>query len=496
MHNKPKIHIDSFEEYRISVLKRIEWMLHRYFKNPKKISVEDIKKAQLELNAYENFKYLEPAKEKQILVLDDDKITTSKAERAILEGKFFWEHAAAGEATRLGLGTKYLLKLNQFSPADIAGHIREESLQELEKAGVKGKELTKEKKRIAKEITKMKILEMSGGDPRKLLNVSLGNRHMLQMAYDVCRIARENKKNPKKILAKQTALVILNEQTAEEIIEEFRRFNFFGLNPRKVFFMVQRSFHGMYIKEGSLFYDQTTEKNKRLHNHGQMVMQKGHDNVIFRVDPKNIGRKTYLRSEEFEKILAEHDDLLSYNVEDLGYLTCSVDLPSLALALELGKKGYNMVMEIVAQNPLKPQKGGACFFDRKLKRLVMVETNQLKSIKNEEIKHLNKNFNHYPNPAQVWRAIKKRGLPISFEVKSGFNQSGDPEDYLYACPVQGDANFRVKTAYIMRKNLKPIYNWKSPATTPLAVKAMFEQEAQQGFKEFLRDIRKGKIKNY
>jgi hypothetical protein len=339
-------------------------------------------------------------------------------------------------------------------------------------------------------------METAGGDPKKLMNISLGNRHMLQMAYDVFRIAKENKKNPKKILAKQTALVVLNEQTAEEIIEEFRRFNFFGLNPKKIFFMVQRSFHGMYIKEGCLFYDQTTEKNKRLHNHGQMVMQKAHDNVIFRVEPENIGQKIYLSSGEFGKILSEHDDLLSYNVEDLGYLTCSVDLPSLALALDLGKKGYNMVMEIVAQNPLKPQKGGACFFDRKLGRVVMVETNQLKDIKLEKIKHLNKNFNHYPNPVEVWRAIKKRGLPISFEVKGGFNQSGDPQDYMYACPVQGDANFRVKTAYIMRKNLKPIYNWKSPATTPLAVKAMFEQDAQEGFKDFVRDVKRGNYKNY
>ncbi|OGI24905.1 MAG: hypothetical protein A3J76_05485 [Candidatus Moranbacteria bacterium RBG_13_45_13] len=496
MRTKPKIHVDSFEEYRISVLRRIEWMLHRHFKNPKKITTKDIKKKQLELNAYENFKHLELAKEKQIIVLDDDKIGTSPAEKAILEGKFFWEHTAAGEATRLGLGTKYLLNLNHFSPEDIARHIREEAAQELEKSGLKGKKLAKEKKKISKEVTRKNVLEMSGGDPRKLLNISLGNRHMLQMAFDVARIAKENKKNPKKVLAKQSALIILNEQTAEEILEEFRRFNFFGLDPRKILFMVQRSFHGMYIKEGSLFYDQTTEKNKRLHNHGQMVMQKAHDNVIFRVDPKNTSRRFFLSSREFEEILAGHGDFLSYNIEDLGYLTCAVDLPSLALALELGKKGYHMVMEIVAQNPLKPQKGGACFFDRKLKRLVMVETNQLKNIKNEDIKHLNKNFNHYPCPVEAWRAIKRRGLPISFEVKSGFNQSGDPEDYVYACPVQGDTNFLVKTAYIMRKNLKPIYNWKSPATTPLAVKAMFEQEAQGGFKEFLRDIRKGKLKNY
>jgi hypothetical protein len=126
----------------------------------------------------------------------------------------------------------------------------------------------------------------------------------------------------------------------------------------------------------------------------------------------------------------------------------------------------------------------------------MVESNQLKNIRNDEIKHLNKNFNHYPNPVKSYRMMKEKGLLMSFEVKSTYNQSGDAQDYIYACPVQGDINFLVKTAYIMRKNIKPIYNWKSPATTPLAIRAMFEQEEQEGFKDFLRDIKKGKFKNY
>lgn len=254
--------------------------------------------------------------------------------------------------------------------------------------------------------------------------------------------------------------------------------------------MVQRSFHGIYIRENYLYYDNTTEKNKRLHNHGQLFMQKIHNNVIFRVNPKNTSKKIFISNTEFEKILAAHDDLLSYNVEDLGYLTCSIDLPSLALALDLGKKGYNMIMEIVGQNPLKPQKGGACFFDKKLKRVVMIESNQLKNIKNEDIKHLNKNFNHYPNPAKSYRLMKDNGLPISFEVKTTFDQNGDPCDYIYANPVQGNINFLVKTAYIMRKNLKPICSWKSPATTPLAVRAMAEQDKQEGFKDFAKKMKK------
>jgi hypothetical protein len=278
----------------------------------------------------------------------------------------------------------------------------------------------------------------------------------------------------------------LNEQTVEEILEEFKKFNFFGFNPRKVFFMVQRSFHGTYIKEGCLYYDITTEKNKRLHNHGQLMMQKVHDGMFFCVDPKNTSKRKYLLNGELREILKRHDDLLCYNVEDLGYLTCSIDLPSLSLALDLGRKDYNMVMEIVAQNPIKPQKGGACFYDRKLGRVVMIESNQLKNIKNEDIKHLNKNFNHFPNPLKFFDVLSEKALPITFEVKSTFNQSGDPCDYIYANPPQGNINFLVKTAYVMRKNLKPIYSWKSPATTPLAVKSMLDQDKQKGFEQFVK----------
>ncbi len=494
MNQKPKIHLDSFEEYRTSVLRCIEWMLHRHYNGLKNITLKDIKRDELEINAYENYKHLKPIGEKNIIVLDADKRSTVSAEKAILDGRFLWEHTAAGEATRLGLGTKYILNLSQFTLDEVIFHMKKEAISELEKKEIKGIKFTKEKKQIEHEITREKVLEITGDDPRKLMNISLGNRHMIQMAFDVYRLALRNKKNPKRILAKQTSLVILNEQTAEEILEEFKKFSFFGLNPKKVFFMIQRSFHGIYIKEGNLFYDPTTEKNKRLHNHGQLAIQKAHDNVFFRVDPKNTSKKEFISNKEFEKILENHDDLLSYNVEDLGFLTGSIDFPSLSLALELGKRGYNMIMEIVSQNPVKPQKGGACFFDKKLNRVVMIESNQLKNIKNEEIRHLNKNFNHYPNPVESFRIMKERGLPISFEVKKAYNQSGDPCEYIYANPVQGNINFLVKTAFVMRKDLKPIYNWKSPATTPIAIKAMFDQDSQDGFKEFVKQIKNGKIK--
>ena len=131
MSNKPKIHLENFEEYGISILRYIEGMLRSYFKNVKKISIEDIKKHETEINAYENFKYLSPINENKIIILDDDKINTASAEKAILNGKFLWEHTAAGEATRLGLGTKYLLNLSRFSLDDVVFHIRQEAISEL-----------------------------------------------------------------------------------------------------------------------------------------------------------------------------------------------------------------------------------------------------------------------------------------------------------------------------------------------------------------------------
>ena len=221
MNAKPKIHLDSFEEYRTSVLRYIERMLENYYgKDLKKITLKGIKKDEKEINCYENFDQLEPINESRIVVLDDDKISTGPAEKAILAGKFLWEHTAAGEATRLGLGTKYLLNLGQFSLDEVVFHMRQEAISEAKKAGLKGKKLSEETKKINKSITKEKVLEVTGKEPKGLMNISLGNRHMLQMAYDVTQLAKRNKKDPKSVLAKQSTIIILNEQTAEEILEE------------------------------------------------------------------------------------------------------------------------------------------------------------------------------------------------------------------------------------------------------------------------------------
>jgi hypothetical protein len=147
-----------------------------------------------------------------------------------------------------------------------------------------------------------------------------------------------------------------------------------------------------------------------------------------------------------------------------------------------------MLMEVVAQNPYRPQIGGACYFDPVKGRKVMVETNQLGKIDLEKIKHLNKNFNHYPNPANMLRKLRKEGLDLPFDVKNCMTGEGP---YIYPCPVQGDINYHVKADYVMRKELKPISNLKSPATLPPTLSAMKKQDEQDGFLEFVDSVKEG-----
>jgi hypothetical protein len=475
----PVLVLDSFDTYTETSLAHLKWQLEIFFGDISTLDAAQVQEKIKELNAYENIGYLKPLEEEHVVILDEEKINTTEAEQVVLNGEFFWEHAAAGEATRLGLGTKYLLDLSKFTI---------EKIIELRKAEIEKdfKDAPEKKKELLKELNYHALLTQMGCKPSDLLPLNLGTRHMLQMVFDIKKLAKKHALDFHEVMKKQKTLIVLNEEAADEIINSWVTSRFFGFDCKNVFFMVQKSFHGIELKKGNLFYDKSHEKHKRLHNHGQMVMQKTQDKAIFTISQK--GEKRYLNSKEFEKVLITAKDLLSYNVEDIDYLTGAVDWHSLALALDLGKKGYGMVMEVVAQNPHKPQVGGACFWDAKLERVVMIELNQLKGMTPGDIQHLNKNFNHYPNPVVSFRAVKAGKMHLHSDVKKSVDAEGNEKYYIYFCTPQGDINFHVKTAYVMRKNLKPISNWKSPATTPPAIKACYQQDKQPGFKEFAEDL--------
>ena len=420
-------------------------------------AISNIKKHETNINIYKNIDSLE--KPGNINIVDENCLANSDYVRAckcILEGRLFSEHAAAGEATRIGLGTKYLINIARELPIEKITEIM---------ASERGSAVLPEE-----------ILEKTGGcNPEELLPLSLGTRHMLQFSFDIYRLAETYGYDPKEVLLKQKMLIVLNEVAFDKIIRNFINNSFFGFKKENVFFMVQKAYHGINLKNGRFIYDK--KASKRLHNHGHMVIQQTMDNQIFRIDNK--GYRIYLTSFEFGDILKKMDDKISYNIEDLGYLTDSIDYEGLAFALKKRKQGFRMVMEVVNNNQEDPQKGGMAGFDIVLNRNVMIEAFQLKGIKNHEIKYLNKNINYYPEPYDSWSILKEYGLNMPVSIKN---------DYIYFQPVQGDINFLVKTEFFKRKTLKPIESWKSPATTPLAIKNMHMQDMQKGFKKYAESV--------
>ena len=77
-------------------------------------SLAEIATREKDLNRYPNLESL--AEPRQVLVLDEQDGNSerlSRAKQAVLQGKILFEHAAAGEGTRLMLGSKYCLDLTQ-----------------------------------------------------------------------------------------------------------------------------------------------------------------------------------------------------------------------------------------------------------------------------------------------------------------------------------------------------------------------------------------------
>lgn len=419
-------------------------------------------KAEGRINAYPGLENLQPPR--GVVTLDPEALTEADRKAAtdcLLSGRFFAEHAAAGEATRLKMGTKYLINpCQRLTAAECAAKLSDEE---------------------GREVTEAEVLKMSNGArPEHLLDLSLGQRHMLQMTFDLAKLAGEHGQDSKAVIDRQWTLVILNQASAEDILADFRASAYFGFNPDQVLFMVQESFEGINAENGRWFFDPALPK--RLHNHGQMAMQKTAENQLFSLAPDGVRR--YITPEQATEIMDRMDDKLSYNIEDLAYLTGALDLDALALALKLGREGYNMVMEIVGNNPVKPQKGGMAAWDPALGRNVMIESFQLLDLPNEKIVYLNRNFNHYPNPRAAFEALAK-GLPMPITVKGKGEEAG-----VYFQPIQGDLNFLLKTAFVQRKVLPAISGWKSAATTPLALAAMAAQDNQDGFKDFAADTLK------
>jgi hypothetical protein len=444
----PAVDLRSFDHYLASCVALAQENLSPFG------SLAAIAAAEREINRYPHLDALEPPHQINLLGEENPGLAPL-AKAAVARGEVLFEHTAAGEGTRLFLGPKYFINIaKKLSPEAIARLLSLEAGQEVPPGAV---------------AAQLECL------PRDLLPLSLGTRHMLQLAFDLERLALELGEPPAEMLERQHLLMILSEEMAPDLEREFYQWHFYGFHPARVFFMVQQSFHGLNLKDGRFFYDGASPR--RLHNHGQMVMQQAMDRQLFTLHPVPGGQKVYYSLDAAGDWLQGFADKISYNIEDLDYLTGSLDWRGLGLALALGEEGFRMVMEVVANNPVKPQKGGMLAWDKELRRDAMIESFQLGDLPNTDIAFLNRNFNHYPRPYESWRQVRDRGLPMPVAVKDG---------YLYFQPVQGDINFLVPTAFFRRREMPSIKNLKSPAALPLAINRMAAQDRQPGFRQFVQ----------
>jgi len=449
----PVVDLRSREQYIASCVALAQEKLSRFG------SLAEIAAQMREINRYPRLEQLN-APHLIHLLSPDAPGPVKLAQEAVARGEVIFEHAAAGEGTRLFLGPKYFVNIARDLSLEAIAHL-----------------LSVEAGKIASPQTVAGQLDCP---PQELLPLSLGARHMLQLGFDLSRLARELGESPAEMLARQHLLIIVSEEMAAGIEKDFYQWHFYGFGPARVYFMVQESFHGINLRDGRFFYDQAAPR--RLHNHGQMVMQLAMEQQLFTLQGAHAWEKVYHSQAAVGDWLQGFVNKISYNIEDLDYLTGSLDFHSLGLVLELGEKGFRMVMEVVANNPAKPQKGGMLAWDPELSRDVMIESFQLGDLPNQEISFLNRNFNHYPRPFESWARVRDEGLPMPVAVKDNF---------LYYQPVQGDINFLVPTAFFRRQEMPAIKNLKSPAALPLAINRMAAQDRQPGFREFVQRIREG-----
>ncbi|UQZ88615.1 hypothetical protein C4J81_05095 [Deltaproteobacteria bacterium Smac51] len=421
------------------------------------LAISDVAAREEDYNAWPGLENLSPPKELIVLEERVNDALLDKARTAVLDGRIFWEHTAAGEATRLKLGPKYLIHPHQIPYS--RDYLAETFI---------------DNPAAVSEGVPPSFLRLT---PHHLLPLRLGARHLWQSVFEIRNLAKEAGLDPDEVMARQKVLLIVNEQTCEQICKRILKRNFLGFAPGNFLFLTQATFHGL-LPEGGWHFDESAPA--RLHNHGQMAMQKTMDHQVFHLDDS--GQKHFLSRADFFSLLGQTADLVSYNIEDLGYLTGALDFVTIGLALELGAQGYGMTMEIVANNPLNPIKGGLCAYDSGLGRDVVIESFRLRNMSPERITHLNKNFNHYPNPGRIFQKLHEEGLFMPITVKDGA---------LYFQPVQGDMNLLTRTAYITRRVPAPISSWKSPEDTPAALEAMGRQDSQPGFAKFIESAIEG-----
>ncbi|MFH1684478.1 MAG: hypothetical protein ABIA67_06320, partial [Candidatus Margulisiibacteriota bacterium] len=461
---RPHVLTCSQAAYRSSWLNNAQRQLAKFY--PKEehphVDTAHVMGNQARINAYPRLEKVDRAP----VVEHYDKLSTEISTREldsvrsmVLDGRFFSVHTLGGRGTRLKMDEKYML-----TPEDLAKQT---------------------------------------GSPAhyvRLLKMSLGERHMLALAFQVYLMAKERGEDPFKALTRQTSLIIPNENIESDVLSSFKTFENFGFG--KVKFASSPFLPGAVVENGIVTEDPSY---KDLHNHGSVLLMLCMDKTIFTVGTN--GKKHFISPNEYRTFLSRMDDQLIYSIEDINYFRQPIDLHQVAIAMKVNNElGCQMLMEVVRQRafPQDPQKGGMLVIDPKLidplndqlGRLAMIESFQLNlppakledgspnpayAAELRTYQWLNRNFNQYMEPVKVYDAIKASGLPVHILAKT------DPDGVirLYNNTVMGDVNRLegVPTYFVAKSS--HIQALKTQADIPSLLRAFMAMDGNREFRKFV-----------
>ncbi len=186
----------------------------------------------------------------------------------------------------------------------------------------------------------------------KNFNLSFGERQLLQMRLFYENLAKKYGKNPAEVLARQTFIIHLSENTAQENIDTFVKANFFGFKPENMIFVIQDTFHTFVKNEKEDFVESTTSSTYP-YGHGYTLLQLNEARASQFGDGKVLEGtvKDYLKQKGVKIFGATRINDLTRISEE------AISVPRITHAMKEIAKGHKVVVELVG-NPAK-QKGGA-----------------------------------------------------------------------------------------------------------------------------------------
>ncbi|MCM8824316.1 MAG: hypothetical protein NC822_06570, partial [Candidatus Omnitrophica bacterium] len=395
------------------------------------------------------------------------------ARETILSGKYVAEFIFAGAATRLLADLEKVLE-QKLDPKDYRMYALH--LWQVVKLLKDNLDLVrKNKPDLANLLESLEI-------PQNIPSLGMGQRQIVAYKKFIEQLAKTEGQNPEEALSRQKIILHINEEVADTVIDDFIRNDFYGFNPKNVFFIIQDVFSGFKLTSPGIIYDPNSPKLP--YGHGYATMQLVHPNSVFRINLKTKERE-YIPSDLLSYLISQNIKLIgTHRVNDLTKFLivrpqelqgAIIELEKLAFGLYLLEQGNDIIVELV-ENPSK-QKGGNLLQSPKTKKKFLIETSNTKG--SPQLTTLLNQLGDQGSPYNAFRLLYNpeslkllltRGLPYNLRFKDG---------YLYLESVTGDiTQLEEARTEAFKREGELIHDFKELKNLPEAVKYLEESDRQ------------------